>query len=97
MVDTLVIKSARAIRETGYSALVVAGGVGANKSLRSALSDALQRQGATAFYPRPELCTDNGAMVAHAGLKRLQAGHVSSGEVVASPRWELSELESMPA
>jgi len=97
VVDTLVLKSARAIKETGYNSLVVAGGVGANKSLRSALREVLGKQHAGVFYPRPELCTDNGAMVAHAGLKRLQAGHVSTGAVQARPRWELSELPSMSA
>jgi N6-L-threonylcarbamoyladenine synthase len=97
VVDTLVLKSLRAIRQTGYKSLVVAGGVGANKSLRSALSSELEKHGAAVFYPRPEFCTDNGAMIAHAGLHRLKAGHVSSGEVMARPRWELSELEPMSA
>jgi N6-L-threonylcarbamoyladenine synthase len=97
VVDTLVIKSVRAIRETGYNSLVIAGGVGANRSLRAALREELAKHGAEAFYPRPELCTDNGAMVAHAGMQRLRAGHVSTGEVVARPRWELNELEPMPA
>jgi N6-L-threonylcarbamoyladenine synthase len=97
VVETLVIKAVRAIRQTGYESLIVAGGVGANRSLRAALTEELARNGAKAFYPRPELCTDNGAMVAHAGLQRLRAGHVSSGEVVARPRWELSELQPMPA
>jgi N6-L-threonylcarbamoyladenine synthase len=95
VVDTLVAKSARAIKQTGYGALVVAGGVGANQSLRSELKAELAKLDAQVFYPRPELCTDNGAMVAHAGLLRLQAGNISSGEVVAKPRWELSELEAM--
>ncbi len=95
VVDTLVLKSARAIKQTRYKSLVVAGGVGANKSLRLALRESLGKLGARVFYPRPELCTDNGAMVAHAGLKRLQAGHVSTGEVQARPRWELSELPAM--
>ncbi|MGI9292194.1 MAG: tRNA (adenosine(37)-N6)-threonylcarbamoyltransferase complex transferase subunit TsaD [Gammaproteobacteria bacterium] len=95
VVDTLVAKSARALKQSGYRSLIVAGGVGANKSLRSALSDALGGQGRDVFYPRPELCTDNGAMVAHAGLLRLQAGHVSEGEVLARPRWELDTLAAM--
>jgi N6-L-threonylcarbamoyladenine synthase len=95
VVDTLVGKSARALKQTGYKSLVVAGGVGANKSLRLALSETLGGQGAKVFYPRPEFCTDNGAMVAHAGLLRLRAGHVSTGEVQAQPRWELDTLPAM--
>jgi N6-L-threonylcarbamoyladenine synthase len=95
VVETLVVKSARAITATGYKSLVVAGGVGANRSLRAELGRALQEQGAEVYYPRPELCTDNGAMIAHLGLLRLQAGHISSGEVMARPRWELEELQMM--
>lgn len=97
VVDTLAAKSIRAIAQTGYKALVVAGGVGANKSLRAALHAALMETGGTVYYPRPEFCTDNGAMIAYAGALRLQAGHTSSGQVVARPRWDLEELPLMSA
>ncbi|HJP05378.1 MAG: tRNA (adenosine(37)-N6)-threonylcarbamoyltransferase complex transferase subunit TsaD [Chromatiales bacterium] len=97
IVDTLVAKSVRAIEATGYSGLVIAGGVGANRSLRTELREALRKTGGEVYYPSPELCTDNGAMVAHAGLLRLAAGHQSTGEVLARPRWELDELKPMPA
>ena len=97
VVETLATKSARAIKLTGYKGLVVAGGVGANKRLREQLRESLAKLGAAVFFPRPELCTDNGAMIAHAGLLRLQAGHISTGEVVARPRWELEELLPMVA
>ena len=92
VVETLVAKCVRALKATSYSSLVVAGGVGANKSLRNELTSALADIGATTYYPRPELCTDNGAMIAFAGLKRLQAGHTGGHEVVARARWELDEL-----
>ena len=95
VVDTLVAKAARAMQQTGYKALVVAGGVGANRSLRTELRASLEAGGSRVFYPRPELCTDNGAMIAYAGLQRLQAGHVSSGAVQARPRWELEDLPGM--
>jgi tRNA N6-adenosine threonylcarbamoyltransferase len=95
VVDTLVGKAVRAVKQTGYDALVVAGGVGANKSLRSALKETLKAVGVRVYYPRPELCTDNGAMVAHAGMLRLKAGHVSNGEVMAQSRWELETLPAM--
>lgn len=97
VVETLVVKSMRALDSVGYTTLVVAGGVGANRSLRAALQAKAATNGASVFYPRPEFCTDNGAMVAHAGLLRLQAGHVSTGEVMARPRWELDELPAMTA
>jgi N6-L-threonylcarbamoyladenine synthase len=95
VVDTLVGKAVRAVKQTGYDSLVVAGGVGANKSLRSALTETLKAVGVRVYYPRPELCTDNGAMVAYAGMLRLQAGHVSNGEVMAQSRWELEALPAM--
>jgi N6-L-threonylcarbamoyladenine synthase len=97
VVETLVGKALRALDVTGYAALVIAGGVGANHSLRAALQVAAEAKGFGLFYPRPAFCTDNGAMVAYAGLLRLQAGHRSVGEVVARPRWELEELPALTA
>ena len=97
VVETLVVKSARAISSTGYKSLVVAGGVGANSSLRYELGRSLADLGAEVFYPRPEFCTDNGAMIAYLRLLRLEAGDTSSGEVVARPRWNLDELQAMVA
>lgn len=95
VVETLVQKSLRAIKATGRRALVVSGGVGANRSLRAQLKQELEQRGAEVFYPRPSLCTDNGAMVAYAGFLRLQAGQVSDGEVRAMPRWELEQLPAL--
>ena len=95
VVETLAVKSVRAIGSTGYKSLVVAGGVGANRSLRAELAAALQALGAEVYYPRPEFCTDNGAMIAYLGLLRLQAGDISSGEVMTRPRWDLGELQQM--
>jgi len=97
VVETLVRKCVRALEASGRQALVIAGGVGANRKLRADLRDELTRRGCKVFYPRPALCTDNGAMIAYAGLLRLQAGHVSSGAVMAQPRWELDSLPTMPA
>ncbi len=95
VVETLTVKALRAMRETGRKALVVAGGVGANRSLREVLRSETEAAGGKVFYPRPELCTDNGAMVAHAGLLRLQAGQISDGSVMARPRWELESLAAI--
>ncbi|NND54315.1 MAG: tRNA (adenosine(37)-N6)-threonylcarbamoyltransferase complex transferase subunit TsaD [Gammaproteobacteria bacterium] len=95
VVETLVKKSLRALDATGRKTIVVAGGVGANRSLREQLKSTLEAQGGEVFYPRPALCTDNGAMVAYAGFVRLQAGQVSDGEVRAQPRWELEELPAL--
>ncbi|HTU66607.1 MAG TPA: tRNA (adenosine(37)-N6)-threonylcarbamoyltransferase complex transferase subunit TsaD [Steroidobacteraceae bacterium] len=92
IVDTLVSKTLRALESTGYDALVVAGGVGANRLLRERLAAAAARQGAKVFYPRIEFCTDNAAMIAVAGMARLKAGKVESTAIRARATWSLSEL-----
>ncbi|TVQ37444.1 MAG: tRNA (adenosine(37)-N6)-threonylcarbamoyltransferase complex transferase subunit TsaD [Wenzhouxiangella sp.] len=90
VVDTLVIKCRRALRETRYGQLVIAGGVSANQRLRAALDTALPGQ---VYYPRPELCTDNGAMIAHAGWHRRHEGK-TDGQIAVRPRWPLEELRA---
>lgn len=74
VVDTLTIKSMRALKQTNIKTLVVAGGVGANIQLRERLTAECHKHNIQIFYPRPEFCTDNGAMIAYAGALRLQAG-----------------------
>jgi N6-L-threonylcarbamoyladenine synthase len=95
IVETLVAKTLRAIEETGYEAVVVAGGVGANRQLRERLAAATQRRGAKVYYPRIEFCTDNAAMIAVAGMARLKAGEVESLGVRARAHWSLEELGSL--
>ncbi|WP_370981235.1 tRNA (adenosine(37)-N6)-threonylcarbamoyltransferase complex transferase subunit TsaD [Agaribacterium sp. ZY112] len=92
VVDTLVIKCRRALQACDYSRLVIAGGVSANKRLREKLEAALAKMNATVFYARPELCTDNGAMIAFAGHQRLQAGLSSDLSVQVKPRWAMEDL-----
>ena len=95
IVEVLVAKSLRALRDTGVRRLVVAGGVGANTLLRERLSAGAQRLGATVHYPPLALCTDNGAMIALAAALRVHAG-AQQGEPAAAfdvrPRWPLHEL-----
>ncbi|MAC33383.1 MULTISPECIES: tRNA (adenosine(37)-N6)-threonylcarbamoyltransferase complex transferase subunit TsaD [Idiomarina] len=97
VVDTLVIKCRRALKETGYKRLVVAGGVSANKHLRMKLEGLLHKQNGEVFYPRTEFCTDNGAMIALAGALRLQAGEREPLTVKTHPRWPMTELKPMAA
>lgn len=91
--DTLVIKAKRALRQTGRNELVVAGGVGANQSLRSKLAKMAEQENIDVFFPRPEFCTDNGAMIAYVGCLRLLAGESEDIAVAIRPRWKISELE----
>ena len=94
IVDVLCAKSLRALRVTGLSTLVVAGGVGANTMLRMRLDQACRRIGAAAIYPPAALCTDNGAMIALAAALRWQAGLAvpqTSGAFDVRPRWELAQ------
>lgn len=92
VVDTIIIKCKRALQQTGYKRLVMAGGVSANKQLRQSLAEFMQSYGGEVYYPRPEFCTDNGAMIAYAGFIRLQNGEQSDLCVSVKPRWPMTEL-----
>ena len=96
VVETLSIKCRRALRETGSSQLVVAGGVSANISLRTRLQDMVAKERAQLFVPALSLCTDNGAMIAYAGWQRLAAGEQSGLELTVRPRWPIDELSPPP-
>ncbi|HEJ9096193.1 TPA: tRNA (adenosine(37)-N6)-threonylcarbamoyltransferase complex transferase subunit TsaD [Serratia odorifera] len=95
VVDTLAIKCKRALEQTGFKRLVMAGGVSANRTLRAKLADLMQKRGGEVFYARPEFCTDNGAMIAYAGMVRLQSGANPALSVSVRPRWPLAELPAV--
>jgi N6-L-threonylcarbamoyladenine synthase len=100
IVDVLVAKSLRALEASGLTRLVVAGGVGANRRLRSALDAGAARRGVQVSYPPLALCTDNGAMIALAGAMRAAAGlehGVHDGAFDVRPRWPLAELAPLAA
>ena len=95
VVDTLAIKCQRALDAAGCDTLVVAGGVGANKRLRTKLQAMCEARGGRACFPRPALCTDNGAMIAFAGALRLAAGQHDDAAVHVTPRWDMSALPAV--
>ncbi len=95
VVDTLMIKCRRAVRQTGVKTLVMAGGVSANRRLRECIGEMMVKEGGRAYYPRPEFCTDNGAMIAYAGWQRLRAGQSEPLRFSANPRWKMESLEAI--
>lgn len=95
VVDTLLIKCRRALEQTGYKRLVIAGGVSANESLRQQLAALMQSLKGEVFYPRKEFCTDNGAMIAFAGYQRLKAGQQQDLSIGVTPRWPLEQLPAI--
>jgi N6-L-threonylcarbamoyladenine synthase len=97
VVDTLAIKCERALDAAGCDAIVVSGGVGANKRLRARLQEMAAGRGGRACFPRPSLCTDNGAMIAFAGALRLQAGQHDDAAVHVTPRWDMATLPPVAA
>jgi N6-L-threonylcarbamoyladenine synthase len=95
VVETLAIKCRRALKQCELKRLVIAGGVSANSALRIKLAEITAKIGGEVFYPRPEFCTDNGAMIAYAGLQRLKAGTDADLTFKATPRWPLDTLPAV--
>lgn len=95
VVATLVAKCDRALTQTGYRTLVVAGGVGANKHLREELTALGAKRHVVVRYPRPAFCTDNAAMIAYAGYRRLVTGESDDLRIRATARWSLNDLKSV--
>jgi N6-L-threonylcarbamoyladenine synthase len=92
IVDVLCTRTLAALAATGHRELVVAGGVGANATLRARLARAVQARGGNVYFPRPEFCTDNAAMIAMAGLMRLEAGERGAADAPVRARWPLADL-----
>jgi N6-L-threonylcarbamoyladenine synthase len=93
--EVLVKKSLKAVQQSGLNRLVVAGGVGSNRSLREQLNSACAKAGVRVHYPELHLCTDNGAMIALAAAMRLQTGKAQPSRNYAfdvKPRWPLDQL-----
>lgn len=95
IVDSLVKKCERALKQTGLKRLVMAGGVSANLRLRAQLQELAQRKRWQVFYPSPAFCTDNGAMIAYAGCQRLLAGQQENLSVTVKSRWPMVELPAV--
>ncbi|MDG6894731.1 tRNA (adenosine(37)-N6)-threonylcarbamoyltransferase complex transferase subunit TsaD [Volucribacter amazonae] len=97
VVETLAIKCRRALQQTGLKRLVIAGGVSANQQLRQHLAQLMSQLGGEVFYPQPQFCTDNGAMIAYAGFLRLKNGQQQNLAIQVKPRWNMTELSPIMA
>jgi len=95
VVETIKIKCTRALAQTGYPTLVLAGGVSANTSLRASLQALSQTLQVAVSYPDLKFCTDNGAMIAIAGLLRRSQWQHDNHEIIARPRWPMTELQGL--
>ncbi len=94
--ETLTVKCRRALEQTGFATLIVAGGVSANLTLRQTIDEMAKKLNVNVHYPGPEFCTDNGAMIALAGHYRLISGQRNDHyEILVKPRWNLEELEAI--
>lgn len=94
VVDTLLIKCRRALKETAANSLVISGGVSANKSLRGKLADYCCENGISLHLPPMHLCTDNGLMIAHAGALRIAQAERNYA-IDCTSRWQLDELATI--
>jgi N6-L-threonylcarbamoyladenine synthase len=95
VIDTLIIKCKRALKQTGMKRLVIAGGVSANTMLREKMKTLMTSMQGEVFYPSLAYCTDNGAMIAYAGMQRLKAGETLALSSQAKPRWPLDSLSAI--
>ncbi|MGH2829248.1 MAG: tRNA (adenosine(37)-N6)-threonylcarbamoyltransferase complex transferase subunit TsaD, partial [Actinomycetota bacterium] len=89
IVDVQVAKTLRAAKDRGVRSIVVAGGVAANSRLRQRIGEEGGAAGFEVVIPSLALCTDNGAMIAAAGMRRLQRGESSALDISADPNMPL--------
>lgn len=91
--ETLTVKSQRALDQEHCRDLIVAGGVGANRDLRQRLRQSCAQRGARVLFPPYELCTDNGLMIAFAGLQHMDRARRCL-DIDVHPRWNLAEANA---
>jgi len=90
VLDVLVQRLISAREKTGVDAMVLAGGVACNNALRRRLND--EADGGEIYYPRPEYCTDNGAMIALAGYNRIRHGERADLSIDVRSRFPIEDL-----
>ena len=93
VIEVLVEKAFRAAKELGYPAVVMAGGVSANRHLRAAFQKRAEEEGRKFYFPPIELCTDNAAMIGCAGYYQYLAGKRANLDLNAIPSLKLANAE----
>lgn len=91
VVDALVSRAIRAVKEYGFDKLAIAGGVASNSALRSAMREACKKEGIAFYHPSPILCTDNAAMIGVAAYYEYQKGTRHGWDLNAVPNLKLGE------
>ncbi len=94
VVDALATKTVAAARDFGVGSVALGGGVAANRSLRATLAERLAADGLSLLVPRPEWCTDNGAMIGAAAAFRFAAGDRADASLEAVPNLALPWLRA---
>jgi N6-L-threonylcarbamoyladenine synthase len=93
IVDSLVEKTHRAVKKINVDSVIIAGGVGANKKLRSKMSETFHKKSVEVIFPSLEFCTDNAAMIALTGSYRFQQGiHNENYQMTVNPRWSIDKI-----
>lgn len=95
IIDVLVKKLCRAREKTGVDRVVVAGGVACNRALRDQLDEIAREKKFSTFYPRPQFCTDNGAMIAVAGFHSITRGETADLSIDVRSRFPISDLATI--
>jgi N6-L-threonylcarbamoyladenine synthase len=86
VVDVLVTKALQAAKGTGARSVLLGGGVSCNQALRERMSRQAERERLSLYYPHPELCLDNAAMVAGLGGELFSRGRLAPPELAALPQ-----------
>ncbi|MFI4853334.1 MAG: tRNA (adenosine(37)-N6)-threonylcarbamoyltransferase complex transferase subunit TsaD [Candidatus Makana argininalis] len=91
VIDTLVLKSQRALNITGYNKLIISGGVSSNKLLRHKMKKMVKKINCKLMYAKKEFCTDNAVMIAYASIFRINFNYNHNLSISVKPKWSIED------